>query len=112
MYSTECLFSTIKNISGSTKFYDFLPPYGRELDDEEEFTFIGDPVNAVVRGKRTSSQRYINGLEQAIANQQIEIIKTPNPILYDATAEESQMLSLDDETLGVVDPCWTVSVSE
>ena len=38
---TSCLYSTVKNISGGTKKFGFLPPHGKELDNNIEFTTMG-----------------------------------------------------------------------
>ncbi len=103
---TTCLFSSVKNISGGTLKFGFLPPHGRELEDDEEFTFIGDVVEAVIRGERVTSQRNLDALKRALANEQLVIVKTPNPILYDDVTELSKMLDIQNGTLGVDDPCW------
>ncbi len=105
---SDCLYSTVKNVSGGTKKFTFLPPHGRELAAGEEFTVIGDIVEAVIRGERVTSQRNLNALEEAVRgdNPTLDIIKTPNPIIYDPINNYSKMLVVEGGVLGYNDPCW------
>lgn len=110
---TGCVYSTVKNTSGARKKFGFLPPHGRELAANEEFTVFGDIKVAVgsQRGGRAEARRDITAFEAAIARGDIQIIQTPAPILQDQTTGESRMLQLDNGTLSAVDPCWFNSVS-
>jgi hypothetical protein len=111
----SCLYSTVKNVSGSRKKFGFLPPHGRELANNEEFTIFGDVRQAVIgaRGsERASSRRDIMAFEDAIENGLLEIIQTPSPILQDIDTDASMMLQLDGGELSAVDVCWHNSVSE
>lgn len=105
---SSCLYSTVKNVSGGTKKFTFLPPHGRELAANEEFTVLGDIVEAVTRGERVTSQRAHNALISATtgATPTLEIIKTPNPILFDPVNLYSKMLVIEAGVLGYNDPCW------
>lgn len=106
---TSCLYSTVKNISGGTKKFGFLPPHGRELENNEEFTVFGD-VRQQLGGNRGSersvARRDNAAFEQAVNDGDLQILSTPTPILQDVTTEEPQMLELDNGTLSTVDPCW------
>jgi hypothetical protein len=104
-----CLYSTVKNISGGKMKFGFLPPHGREVNSDTEFTVFGNVLDAVANGfDRACSQRNIAGLERAIDQGKLEIMNTPAPILKDATltAAGGFMIVLDNGTLGVDDPCW------
>jgi hypothetical protein len=59
MQDTSCLYSTIKNTSGGIKNFGFLPPHGRTLANNEEFTIFGDVRQALGgnRGNERSVQR-------------------------------------------------------
>lgn len=103
---TTCLYSTVKNVSGGTLKFGFLPPHGRELEDDEEFTVMGDIVEAVIRGERVTSQRNLDALKRAIAEEKLYIVETPRPILYDDVTQVSKMLDIQNGSLGVDDPCW------
>jgi len=108
---TTCLYSTVKNTSGVRKTFGFLPPHGRTLKPDEEFTIYGDAREAVLRFERVTDRRHIMAFEAAIARGDIKIIQTPSPILKDETTEETKMLVLDNGSLAVADPCWEESVS-
>ena len=47
-FDTSCLFSTVKNGTGGRRKFGFLPPHGRELDTDEEFTVWGDIREAII----------------------------------------------------------------
>jgi len=38
---TECLYSTLRNVAPTEKFFGFLPPHGRRLACGEEITVWG-----------------------------------------------------------------------
>jgi len=110
----SCLYSTIKNISGVTKIFGFLPPHGRELANDEEFTVFGD-VRQNLGGNRGSersvARRDNAAFEEAIESGDIEIMQTPSPILEDTVTGLPKMLQLTSGTLSTVDPCWHNSIS-
>jgi len=106
---TTCLYSTVKNISGGTRKFGFLPPHGRELKDTVEFTVFGNILEAVSRGERATDTRHLKGLENAIESGLLEIVHTPAPLLQDISSDATKMLTLDT-SLGVADPCWTDSL--
>lgn len=110
---TRCLYSTVKNTSGGRKKFGFLPPHGRELAANEEFTVFGDVKEAVIRFERSEARRSIIALEQALQRGDLEIISTPNPILEDDAnpGAASKMLRLHNGTLGTTSPCWNTSTS-
>ena len=104
--NTNCLLTTVKNVSGGSKKFGFLPPHGRELANNEEYTFLGDPVNAVVRGERVSSKRQLDALTASLEAEDLDIISTPSPVLYDETNDSSHILKLEGGALFAVDGCW------
>lgn len=112
----SCLYSTVKNISGGAKTFGFLPPHGRLLAANEEFTVFGDIKQAIIRFERTEARRNIIAFENALKRGDLTIISTPNPILEDKSTGASKMAQLRGGVLGWVDPCWdfkgSASVSE
>lgn len=106
--TTDCLYSTIKNVSGGSLRLMFLPPHGVTLADAGEYTFAGDPVAAISskRANFVAAKRDIAAMEAALQAGNIEIIKTPAPILYDPTRDEARLLKMDGGTLYAADPCW------
>ena len=116
--ATTCLYSTVKNVSGVTMNFSFLPPHGRELEADEEFSVLGDITNAVVRNQRSTSKRYLDALLNSLngatngGDPTLQLIKTPNPILWNEDAEESKMVDIhnDPSALGLADPCTDSSL--
>lgn len=106
---TDCLYSVVKNTSGGTKKFGFLPPHGRELADQEELTILGNLYDAVTRGDR-GAERNLNALKNALAAEDLAIKSLPNPLLYDEGDDETQMLTVDSGSLVVADPCFSVDV--
>ena len=105
-HDLDCLYSTVKNISGGKKTFGFLPPHGQSLVDDGTTTVFGNILDAVANGfDRNTSRRSILAFESAIDNQLIEIISTPSPILKSSNGQ-SYMLTLTGTTLSVDDPCW------
>lgn len=108
-FDTSCLYSTVRNTSGQAKTFGFLPPHGRRLAVNEEFTVFGSVQNAVIGIERTTSRRNIQALEAAIARGDLEILSSPTPILEaDGVVK---MLKLDEAgNLSTTDPCWASEV--
>jgi len=106
MANTTCLFSTIRNVSGKKMRFGMLPPHGRELEVDEEFTVFGNIQEAVVRSQRVTSRRHQQALEDALRDGNLFLVETPSPILFDESDHESKQLNLDGGSLGVVDPCY------
>lgn len=109
-YDMSCLYSTVRNISGGTKRFPFLPPHGIELEDDGETTIFGDVREAIFRGGRRS-QHVQDALEKCLDQQLLEIVHTPAVLLEDVTSGDIKLLQVDGGTLGVDDPCWETSLS-
>lgn len=107
-----CLVSTVKNTSGVTKRFGFLPPHGKQLAADEEYTVFGNILEAVNRGVRATSARHREALETALENGDLTIVHTPAPVLEDQTTGDSKVLQLDNGSLAAVDPCWESSASD
>lgn len=111
---TSCLYSTVKNVSGVTKTFGFLPPHGRTLDNNEEFTVFGDIRQNLGgnQGAERSVQRRANAaFEAAVESGDLEVLQTPSPILQDTATAAPKMLQVTSGSLSVVDPCWYNSAS-
>ena len=106
---TDCLYSTVKNVSGVTKIFGFLPPHGRELANNEEFTVFGDIRNALggnQGGERSVQKRAHDAFDAAVANGDLVIINSPSVLLQDTVTDLTKMLVRANGTLSSVDPCW------
>lgn len=109
---TTCLYSAVKNTSGSTMKFGFLPPHGQELLDDEEFTVFGEITEALTRFERVTDRRHHQAFVAAVERGDIIVIKTPAVILQDQTTLAVKQLVLDGGTLSVTDPCWDAQFSD
>ncbi len=110
-FDTSCLFSTVKNVVGQRRTYGFLPPHGRTLDNDEEFTVFGHISEAIGRFERVTDKRMRDSFAAALERGDMIIVSTPNPVLQDQDTQESKIIVLASGTLAVEDPCWTQSIS-
>lgn len=109
---TTCLFSTVKNISGITMNFPFLPPHGKKLTNNETVTVFGSVLEAISRSNDRFGGRDQNGLLSALERDWLEIQSTPAPILLDEiVANQVKTIGLNNGSLVVNDPCWEGSIS-
>lgn len=98
-----CFNSSVKNISGATIVVTYLGPRGVTLAANEIVTVPGDVRQTVqARGNRD----YTAFLGDVFTRKAIDILHTPNPILYDKAAAEPVMVRVNNGTLAAVDVCW------
>lgn len=109
-YDMSCLYSTVRNISGGTKTFSFLPPHGQTLADDGETTVFGDIREAIFRGGRRS-QHVQNALEQCLDQQLLEIVSTPAVILEDLQDGAILAIQVENGVLAVDSPCWETSLT-
>lgn len=111
-FDTSCLYSTVKNTSGKRMPFGFLPPHGRTLEVDEEFTVFGDIRQAVFKDiERTTGRRSAAAFEAALQRGDMQILSTPAPILRDTADDSVHMLQVTGDALVVVDPCFYNSTS-
>lgn len=103
--SKACLYSTVKNISGKSLQFSFLPPHGVRLDVDEEYTVFGDIID------RFKTHRGQQAFAAAIDAGLITIVATPSPIFTDTGNGHIKMLTLHNNSLSAIDPCWDTSDS-
>jgi len=102
---TTCLYSTVRNIDTTERFFGFLPPHGRRLACGEELSVWGDIQHWLTRF--TPNERARRSLEEALTtNAALAIANTPSVHLYDDTLDETQILTLDNASFAAADPCW------
>lgn len=102
--NVSCFFSTVR--AKERGIFGFLPPHGRELQVDEQFTCFGSIYEAIIPHGRDSARRSILAFEKAVNEGKLVIVRTPAPILEDRTTLEVKMLDLNGGVLGVTDPCW------
>ena len=104
---TDCLYSSVRKLGAGSLHFHFLPPHGKTLALNQEYTIIGNILDAV-----TLSHRKIHAkgmLARAIYYGDLEIKYTPSPILEDPTRDTSRMLRIKNGGLGTQACCWANS---
>jgi hypothetical protein len=104
-HDQTCFVSTVKNISGGTKRFSFLPPHGMQLDNNEEVSIVGNIIEAVGRGDRGDGKRARQALLNAVDAGHLEIIATPSPVLENASGDP-MVLVISGSSLTLENPCW------
>lgn len=101
-----CLFSKVKNVSGATKHFGFLPPHGRTLEDDEEIFVFGNIFDAIYRNAGHRSKRVQDALATALNDGDLELISSPCTIIYDETDLASYRIGIDNATPIATTPDW------
>lgn len=105
--ATTCLQSTVKNTSGATKTFSFLPGHGATLTAGQEKSYTGDITGLIAQ----KSKRELDSFLAALDAGDIAIVSTPSPLLYDEVDDQTQKLTLANSGLFATDPCWSDSGS-
>lgn len=102
-----CHYSTVVNLTNGARSFGFLGFHGKRLDQGEAFSQFGDLREAIA-----GNERERRSFENALANGDLGLIRTPAPHLYDDTNDETKMLTVAGGSFVVADPCWgALSVS-
>lgn len=113
---TACLYSSVKNVSGKTMQFPFIPPHGKELDDEEQVSVPGDIRQTILsRTPGRNCKRRFDAFVRALGNNDtntayLQLISTPAPVVWDETDEVPMILSGDNGAPLLLSPCWETSV--
>lgn len=110
-FDLSCLFSTVKNTSGGSRVFGFLPPHGVQLAADEAYTVFGNILEAIGRGDRPTDERQRQALQNAVDAGDIEILSTPSIVLTDTVSGDVMTVALTSGSLVAVDPCWNTSDS-
>jgi len=105
---TTCLYTMVKNLTGSARTFGFLGEHGMRLAADEAVLIRGDLIAKL--GAQTSARQF-KALEKSLRSGTLQIVSTPGVHLYDAVADETRILALENGVLGLVDPCWNASGS-
>ena len=110
-YSTTCLLTTLKNTSGSRRFFGYLPPHGKTLAANQVVTFFGH-FDTILGGiDRHESKTAYDHFTSDLSKQLIEIISTPAVILQDTvTPFASKQIQLTSGSLVIHDPSYDTSI--
>lgn len=101
--STTCLKTKVRNATGKTSYFGFLPPHGKNLDAGETYEFYGtfDTIFS-----KPTLRRQRDALVESLENGDLQIVNTPSPIMYDATHDEAKVLQSAGGTVTGVDVCY------
>ena len=112
-FDVSCLHSIVKNTSGITMRFGFLPPHGAQLKANESYTVFGNITEAIQRSEYATGRRQMQALLAAIDRGDITIVSTPSPLLYNSDTNGTKMLKISggSNTVSAVDPCWKTSDS-
>jgi hypothetical protein len=101
--TTTDLYTTVKNVSGSTAVFGFLGTHGKRLANNATYSVPGDLVTKLGSKK---SQRQFKALEKALLTDKLVIIKSPSVYLLDEDGTGTQELAMAGRTLGTTDPSY------
>src|SRR5687768_763573 len=104
--SAGCLFSIVKNVSGGTKHFGFLPPHGRTLDDDEELHVFGNIFDAIYRSAGFRNQRLQDALATAINDGDLEVKTSPCLLVYDVADLATYRIGSDNAGFMAYEPDW------
>lgn len=103
--TTTDLYTTVKNVSGSTAVFGFLGTHGKRLANNETYTVPGDLVTKL-GAKR--SQRQFKALEKALTGGDLAIVKSPSVYLLSETGNVTRELAMaSTKELGTSAPSYT-----
>ena len=101
MANTDCINTTVRNMSGKAAVFGFLPPHGKKLEAGEDYTFFGSIESLL---SKVTSGRKRAGFTAAVQSGDLVVVSGPTPILYDATLDVSKTIKLDNNSFSTTDP--------
>jgi len=97
----NCVKSVFKNISGAGKFFAYLPPHGKYVENDQEVTIEGNIFDLVGRYDWGWNERARQAFFNDLQNGKVAVVSTPAPI------SNSKMITVSAAGSVVVsDPCW------
>lgn len=99
------LRTTVKNISGTTLRFSFLPPHGVELGPNETYSWTGNltDIGGAAGQEPASRSRAYNAMQHALSSGLLAVVSTLTPVFYDETADKPQVLTVDDGVVAAAD---------
>ena len=116
--TVSCLYTTVQNVSDKDLFFGFLGRHGATVEAGHQYTQRGD-LNTLLAGRDRDAhhqalERAVNGYTDGQGNDRdpvLAIVSSPQVYLHDATTHLVKALRLNNNSLGIADPCWDSSVS-
>jgi hypothetical protein len=103
---TDCLYTTVQNISGKERVFGFLGDRGKRLAAGEMVTIPGNLPNHLGGGGQWSQRRF-KALERSLIRESLAIVNTPGVHVYDPINDVTRVVAQEGGLIGSVDPCWT-----
>ena len=100
----NCVKSVFKNISGAGKFFAYLPPHGKYVENNQEVAIEGNIFDLVGRYDWGWNERARQAFFNDLQNGKVAVVSTPAPI------SNSKMITVSTVSgagsVVVSDPCW------
>jgi hypothetical protein len=102
------LRTTVRNISGTTLRFSFLPPHGVELADGDTYSWTGGltDIGGAAGQESASRTRAHRALQSSLDTGLLEVVSTPTPVFFDPTAAKPQVLTVDNAVIAAADTSW------
>lgn len=101
MAASSRYVTVVRNISGATRFFGYLPPFGVTLADRDDVEVKGDLLALLsAPNKKTELDAYLAD----IAADRIVVVQSPTPSYYDATTTRVRELTIANGVVTVSDP--------
>lgn len=110
-FSSAGFTSTVKNTSGRTMRFGFLPPHGVRLAPDEELTLYGDIRAAISRGDPATDRRYHQAFKDALDRGDLQVTATPSQVLSDPDTGNVHTISVQGGALAISGAPWDESAS-
>lgn len=104
-----CLETRVRNATGKSAFFGYLPPHGRRLAAGEVF-HTNVPFTTLLGSITKKRQR--DAFLRDIKSGDLRLLATPSPVIYDSATEEGKTLTVTNGTVGSADGCWGYASSE
>ncbi len=102
MADTTCLDTKVRNMTGATTTFGFLPPHGKTLTAGQEYTFFGSFPSLL---QSITSKRKRTAFQNALQSGDIVVVSSPTPFLYDATLDVTKTIKVDNGSVSAANPC-------
>lgn len=105
-FDNSCLYTTVKNVSGGTRSFGYLPPHGRTLAANAQVSFAGDLANRFYGASNQRGHRQMTAFVADLDAGRLAVISTPSILLHDLTRDRTRVVKLVNNVLVMNDPCW------
>lgn len=97
--ATTCIQTKVRNTSGKTRSFGFIPPHGKRMTAGQEIWVDGDIWD------RLKNERQRKALKDALNDGTIVLMESPKGRHYDDTLDNVKVLGVDNGSVTVNDPC-------